>query len=751
MARNPASVSALLLVAAAGAQQSTTPSLAFDPAELRTPLQDGIAGGASFKATFRDGFAFYPFVGPDRAKSPPLRWRTESVTMGGAALPVETAPRAEAGSWRMAWQHGTWTEVYDLRPDGVEQSFVLHSRPLAQGDALVRGRIDTELTSPAVAGAHQALVFADADGTPLVRYGEAFAFDALGRRTAAMTSFDGTHITLSVPGVWLAEASFPVTIDPLTTTVFLASSATLGAVSSTDIAHDGGAGTRPLLFAFSRAFSANDHDAYAFVSASDFSNRVLIHARQDPAESDRNVTVCYVSASNKWLIGYQNEYTVGTQRLSTIRTYFHPANLTTLNPGNNWWIPQIFIQAFRNPDLGGTTAGNTSPRAILAYQLDNTNNLTNTDHTDIWVTQIDANTEQFLNGRYAAGTAVGTTWDRENPSVNQVAGTNDGWIVAYQERRTDTVGPWSVQAMRSDANAIRIDSAPIATSASFQAQTPQVAGRNGNYLIAYLQSTSTPFVSTAIRTIPVVWNAGAAAPASVGAPQTVATGVPPSFSVSVQSLAYDARTASHWALAYVSTSLVGLTSRSTPRIVRLGGSGGVTETATLFSSTTENGLLPSVTFNSNLQEFPVVFATTETNDPVYGRILEYPSTAFNTSYGTGCGTNRLTAGQPFAGNKNYAVQASLLPSPVSGILVFSLGMDNLPLDGIGMTSCFLNVNMAQQVLVAGGAGNGAISWPLPLPDVPVVTGDFYFQVFYLAVGANPANLLATRGLLSQVR
>jgi hypothetical protein len=741
-------VPGLVLSAIAAAQQATLPgSPVLHPAELRTPLRDGLAGAASFKATFGDGFAFYPFVGPDRARSAPLRWHTESVSVGTGGLEVLAAPAERAEDWRLTWDHGTWSEVYELRDEGVEQTFVLHTRPAGRGKAVIRGRIDSELRAPAVATAHQALVFADTDGAPMVRYGEAFAFDANGQQTPIATGFDGTHVTLTVPAEWLDAAAFPVTVDPLTTAVALATSPTLGAISSTDVAHDAGAGTRPLLFAFSRAFSARAHDAYGYVAASDFSSRVLIHARQNPAESDRNVTACYVAAANKWLIAYQNEYSIAAGRVATIRCYYHPANLTTLNPGNNWYIPAIGIQAFSNPDLGGTTAGNTSPRAILAYQFDDTNNLGNTDHSDIWVTQIDANTEQFLNGGYAAGSAVGSMWDRESPSVNQVAGSSDGWIVAYQERRSDTPGPWSVQAMRSNANALRIGGAAIVSSTSFQAVTPQVAGRAGNYLIAYHQ---TPYGlgTNQIRTVPVTWNPGAGTPASIGATQPVSGAA---ITMSVQSLAYDFRTASHWALAYTTSAYSGLQLRTTPRIVRLGGSGGVTEAQVLFSSSTQSGYYPGVTFNANNGQFSVVFATDETNDPLYGRVFEYPTTAALSLYGTGCGVNRITASPPFAGNENFSVTASLLPSPSTGILVMSLAPANISLTPVGMPGCFLAVDLATQLLVAAGTGSSAITWTLPLPDAPVVTGDLYFQALYVAPGANAANLLATRGLLAQVR
>ena len=76
-------------------------------------------------------------------------------------------------------------------------------------------------------------MFTDQSSQPLVEYGSALAFDAAGRRTAVATSFDGTSIRLHVPGAWLGDAVYPVTVDPLTSRTMLGGSIRGGCATPT--------------------------------------------------------------------------------------------------------------------------------------------------------------------------------------------------------------------------------------------------------------------------------------------------------------------------------------------------------------------------------------------------------------------------------------------------------------------------------------------------------------------------------------
>jgi hypothetical protein len=152
-------------------------SLAADPSAHLIPLHTqepdpefgayGLwAAGKNYKASFHDDFVFYTALGRGYPKNLPLRWTTESIVVGGthAVLPA-ARPAPAHTAWRCELALGDVTEAYDIRPDGVEQTFVL-ARPLAgSGDLTITGRIATELRAAAVAAAHQGLTFHDARGT----------------------------------------------------------------------------------------------------------------------------------------------------------------------------------------------------------------------------------------------------------------------------------------------------------------------------------------------------------------------------------------------------------------------------------------------------------------------------------------------------------------------------------------------------------------------------------------------------------
>lgn len=101
------------------------------------------AFGASFKAAFHDGFVFDPVLGSDYPANLPWRWTTESVTAGEVVLLAAGAPPEHAHTdWRYEYRWPDLTEAYEVRAEGVEQSFVFARAPRPAGDLVVRGRID---------------------------------------------------------------------------------------------------------------------------------------------------------------------------------------------------------------------------------------------------------------------------------------------------------------------------------------------------------------------------------------------------------------------------------------------------------------------------------------------------------------------------------------------------------------------------------------------------------------------------------
>src|SRR5262245_60660052 len=91
------SAALVVLAPPASAQTPTPEPLVQLATRLRVPIHTqprdpsggeyGLwAAGPGFKASFHDGFAFYPCLGPEAPRHLPLQWHTRSVRVGAQEL-----------------------------------------------------------------------------------------------------------------------------------------------------------------------------------------------------------------------------------------------------------------------------------------------------------------------------------------------------------------------------------------------------------------------------------------------------------------------------------------------------------------------------------------------------------------------------------------------------------------------------------------------------------------------------------------
>jgi len=741
----------VLTAATAGIAQDPAPVNAAPPRgplsdALRVPVHRGSdahgpdygiwAAGPGFKASFHDGFAFYPELGAAYPEDLPLHWRT---TMVGDATAVLAAPTMRTSDWQVVLEHAGWREVYDVRPGGVEQSFVVDRRPAGSGDLVIAGQITTRLLCARAGRAHQRLVFHDGNGRPLVEYGYAFAIDAAGRRFAVDTSFDGEHVVLTVDGAWLAQAQFPLTVDPLTAPVVLNQLAS-ATVDTTDVCTEPtGATTRDTVTVFSRVFSATDHDVMAILSRSDFGNGVPIFSDLSRGSSDKNVTVAFVAGTaNRFLIGFQRD-----AQVAEIRIYFHDRGNTNFNSGRT--IVCASQAHHRHPDLGGTSA-TTGTRGVLVYEAEYVGE--NGDHTLVLYTMIDAaqRTLGFTNG---ANSGYGmNTHDCQAPAVNQTA-AGDGWLIVSQElNRAFPGSPAYLMGSLITASGSMRARSPIAVSATDGFAQPRVAGAAGNFMVTCVRSH---LLSTQLQAMPTRWALADPTP-TVAAAQTLASASLPS-TLTNHGLAHDAVDGAFFGATYVSASSYSRTPLASAYVLRLSGSGRVVEAATLYAEFGFSASAPSVTFSRALPGFPACCASNDAGRTLSGRALVYGAGATATRYGAGCGGAVIDATRPLAGSQSFRVAITNAVPGTATFLFGSTAAGSLALGGLGMTGCELLIDPARTWIVVPGAtdqaGYGAST--VPLPDNPLFTGDLFFQYLYVAPTANPARMAATGGLCARVR
>ena len=173
--------------------------------------------GPSYKARFTAaGVEFTPVMGPAAPKSFPLVFSLESVRRGDALIyeapPGGIEPNQQGAVAR--YERGTFVEAYEVRGEGIEQTFRFESLPQGTGELIVRGRLTTELLAPAVDSASEGIRFeiGDLGG---VSFGSVTGIDADGNRAAGWLRLEEGHLELGLPGEFVDEAPFPLLLDPL--------------------------------------------------------------------------------------------------------------------------------------------------------------------------------------------------------------------------------------------------------------------------------------------------------------------------------------------------------------------------------------------------------------------------------------------------------------------------------------------------------------------------------------------------------
>ncbi len=714
------------------------------------------AGGASFKTSFHDGFAFYPYLGPDHPEHLPLRWHTESVTAGEQVLlePDSTAVEWH-DEWRFERRYGLVTERYDVRADGVEQSFVVRGLSSVTGDLVVTGRIDTPLRAATTQLATPAAIsFAAADGAPLVRYGAAVAFDASGRRTAVATRFDGQRLQLVVPGSWLADAVGPVTVDPLIERVVVDGYGGGAFGLPTDIAlgvdRDFGH-TQRLMTCFARQFTSSDFDVYAVLSRAPWGFPATVFTDITSSWSTRWPSVQGALAPSKWVIAVQREFS-NTIR---VRVYVHPSDDNRLNVGRVLGYTPSSAEANRYPVVTGDLSRSAHSRLVIVYQSDVTATKADTPNSVIHVVAFDASAETFAS-RFEVDSLTGDD-DCQRPHAIEVM--DDGIsYVTYERRRNDLSNAlWQVRLARVSTYQVTGNVLIGGASATHSRLRPRVAGQSvyydwnsgavdGELMVTWqeLRSSARSDFGESIRAQRVTWPVRSAAPTLLPA-RTIASDLSRPDFVNF-GLAHDVWTNSHWAAVYQRGPLA----TGDTLVARLGSSAGVVESATVYSGP-DGSYSPAVTYNVEDREFGLAYASNSTgggfNLPVTSMRLVYPYDCGTTRLGSDCGfsiTDRDTL--PLSGNARFVIRMGAYGPPTYLLLSTGLAATPIRLGSLGFPSCELYLDPSQTFYTEMGTGIllAGTNFVLPLPDSPPLNGNLYVQGYSPSLGTTAAMELRIR-------
>jgi hypothetical protein len=268
------------------------------------------------------------------------------------------------------YARGTVEEEYALRPEALEQSFIIKELPEKRGAITITGLVTTNLATPQDGARGDKLSFTY-KGKEMITVSQAVAVDAGGRRQPLELAWGGNRMTLTVPAAWVKDAQLPIVVDPLVGSAFT-------------------------------VFTTTDPNTNYTVGNA-WPVRMM-----DAAYSPTNAT-WYVVWTQRWGTGGSNgfDYDVRAQRVTASGTLVGGVvGIDTSTSGA--YEPSISY-----------SAGSASDRYLIAYRHDPSNNLSDTD--------------QRIQGKVHGGDGVfvtlnpsssripsARTWRRRRPSTGPI-------------------------------------------------------------------------------------------------------------------------------------------------------------------------------------------------------------------------------------------------------------------------------------------------------------------------------------------
>ena len=720
-------------------------SVAIHTAESDAGWSYGIWGASNrYKASFHGAATFVPYLGDGYPHNQPWSWSTVSACVGELQLATKE-PQVAYRGMHAEYDLGAIVEAYDLRADGLEQTFVIANRPAQNGDLVIRGAVQSALSAKQVVPAHQALTFFDAAGRAILDYGAATAVDASGRRLAMTTGYRDGEITLRVPAAWLAEASFPVVVDPLVTTA-----ATLPGdlLTNSDVLRDSESPINGTWSAIVRAVSATDHDLWMHRWLDDGTVQGTAFADVTASWDTQGGSVAYNAASNYAVCVFDRTFVAGSRAL---RFHRHHRNDATQNAtyasiaaGNNAW----------RADVGGTDFGFSGSNVLVVWQQEpNSGGFATSNSSDIYACAVNLLTNSAASPFLVAG---GTFSDMERPSINQVsAGSiNNSWLVAYQTISTLLgADDWDVAVKEVDESGTVSSPKYVDNTSSDHKMAPRIAGANGRYLVAFVSSTLALQPGNyggddgyEVRSVRVDWPTGTGNGTEPWGTTVVLPDVGDTYRLG--SLSFDRNDRSHW--VFVSQQSVGAVVHLDLHLLGYRGEQVRTESVNSLIAAINAPLLYHTSFDEFADEFITLRPiNTPFNHSVSGARFQYPTITLANSTGTSCSSAAIAwQGSQQIGSEFGSVEVTGTAVDSLHVVALSLAISSTSIGGIGpfQPGCRLNVSsLAPQFVGLFPLQIGADpTFQLPLPEF-LGSNTYYFQDFH-TLGNGNLNMVSTARL-----
>jgi len=359
-------------------------------------------------------FRFTPLFGRSVPVDQPVAFELLSIERGGEMVYRPEAPVAPGhGENRATFDHGGGiSERYELRTEGVEQSFVF-SEPLAgTGDLVVRGRLTSPLVRPAD-GDHSAGLTLECPGVGWVRWGGVTGIDAEGRRAPGSLRLAGEVLELRLPADFVDGARYPLVLDPLVAGGFSGSDP-MGVVTDPDVAYDQTFACYLVVWTVPQSASTALVRAQRVSFAGNLLGGMLTLAATLDNERAR---VADVNKNNRFLVVWKAPFVFGGHVLTGMAV---PA-AASLAPSSPALL--AFGAELDSHSLGGEADPLTHQRALLAWE----------EQGDVHTMLVDVP----LTGSPAMGTdttllGIGPFGIFELPALSRTNGPAGTWQLAYR-------------------------------------------------------------------------------------------------------------------------------------------------------------------------------------------------------------------------------------------------------------------------------------------------------------------------------
>lgn len=703
-------------------------------APLRTPIHTAApdmgmaygtwATGDDYKVSFHDGMTFIPYLGADYPKTQSLGWSTKSVTLGATEMLGGMTKQGAQGAWRYEYQFGAVTEAYDVRNEGLEQTFVLRAKP-AIGDLVIRGTVATQLHSNEAAAAHQALTFQDKDGRVILQYGTAIAFDANGNRVDVATSYTNGEITLTVPGQWMEQAVLPITVDPLLANVAISSGT--AAVRSLDLGRDDKATSYNIMVTYTRAISATDSDLWVRLRDEDFVQSSLVYSDITSNWSTDQTSCAFVGGTDRWAVVMRRYFMNSAIHTSRLRCHMHDSGNIAFETNVGALNPTIGLNDWR-ADTGGVQAYATGDDAFVVFQREDNsatgNHFSNAVYSKVYGCHLDTTT---ANGTFGAPFEIKPTniHDCERPSVNQMArgGANFSWVCVSQRFVEGQINEdWDLSGSRiSNTGTIANGnwSSDMAAVSPKQHQLgPKVEGAYGRYAVVFatvdvasVNLKTSLITGKQLRIERFDWDHALSSPTGNYDTETIRSTTDRRWEAT--GIGFDTNDRSHWVCVF----------RSAPPgtgylyFSRVGFNGVGTEGlagTSIYTVAGDVAFAGACVFDDDNDEFLLSYAVDEAGqwNTIYGQTLTYDTPNAPYTFGVSCSSATLS----WIGNQQIGAEFNHVQ--VTGAPPFSIHI----------------------MLAATTTANISVINPVVFPGCKLLVmaaGPGYLGAFPTAVGSNP--------------